>query len=149
MDNSGVFPTTGAGYLVLGTRHPQTSDRPIEARTHLTPGPAAPAQARRFVRDVLRQWNQTPVADVVTLLTSELVTNAILHAGSEVDISLCATDGIIRVEVADASPRIPEPAGYRVDAQTGRGLAVVAAQAHDWGTQRTRNGKIVWFEVRP
>lgn len=87
-------------------------------------------------------------ADVVTLLTSELVTNAILHAGSEVDIVLCVSEGSIRVEVADGSRRVPEPPGYRTDAQTGRGLAVVAAQADDWGTERTRSGKIVWFEVR-
>lgn len=149
MGGSGVWPPPSGGYVVPDTRHPQTSDRPIEARTHLTSGPAAPAQARRFVRDVLREWNQAPVADVVTLLTSELVTNAVLHAGSEVDISLCASGGTIRVEVADSSPRVPEPSGYRNDAQTGRGLAVVAAQSDNWGTQRTRSGKIVWFEVRP
>ena len=143
-----VWPPPVGGYVVRDTRHPQTSDRPIEARTHLTSGPSAPAQARRFVRDVLKLWNHARSADVVTLLTSELVTNAILHAGSEVDLALCADQGSIRVEVADGSPRIPEPPGYHADAQTGRGLAVVAAQADEWGTRRTSTGKVVWFEVR-
>lgn len=110
-------------------------------------GTAAPAEARRFVRDVLKRWNYTPVSDVVSLLTSELVTNAILHAGSQVDIVLCAEEGLIRVEVSDTSPRVPEPTTPGPESQTGRGLAVVASQASDWGARRTAHGKIVWFEV--
>lgn len=87
------------------------------------------------------------MADVVSLLTSELVTNAILHAGSKVDVAVCVDGDVVRVEVADASPRIPSPSQHPSDAQTGRGLAVVESQASDWGTRPTPGGKIVWFEV--
>lgn len=111
------------------------------------PGPAAPAAARRFVHDALVEWRFEPVADVVTLLTSELVTNAVLHAGSEIDVALCAEGDVVRVEVADASTRVPGHSSHGPEAQTGRGLAVVAAASTDWGAHRTAGGKIVWFEV--
>lgn len=137
--------TAGGTFEVLPLLQP--SDRPIEARTHLTLSPAAPAEARRFIRDALRRTHFEPVTDIVTLLASELVTNAVLHAASHVDLAVCADGDVVRVEVADTSSRMPEPARYEPDAQTGRGLGVVAAEAHDWGTRVTAGGKIVWFEV--
>jgi two-component sensor histidine kinase len=88
------------------------------------------------------------VVDVVELLTSELVTNALLHASSaeEMVIQLAATR--VRVEVSDSSPEPPVQRRIDVSAASGRGLTIVDAIAVKWGVDRNRQGgKRVWFEV--
>jgi anti-sigma regulatory factor (Ser/Thr protein kinase) len=121
---------------------------PIEVSTEFDAGPTAPASARRFVRRTLSGWDHNAVSELVTLLTSELVTNAVLHAGSDVELRMCAHDGILRVEVGDTSPRIPVTPLYEGVPVTGRGLAMVADVSEKWGVERRGAGKVVWFEVR-
>src|ERR1700679_1322850 len=70
----------------------------ILATTQLPPEPASAGRARRFVRDVLRQEGPTVDVEVVALLTSEVVTNAVLHAGTDVDLVVRSEGGCIRVE---------------------------------------------------
>lgn len=112
---------------------------PLEARS--------PARARRFVHDVLRRWAWDGPRRDVELLTSELVTNAVLHARSSVDVSIRCSDRGVRVEVADRSAQVPVAQDYRVDAQTGRGLVLVERTSTSWGVQQREVGKTVWFEV--
>lgn len=103
--------------------------------------------ARRFVALALHRWRLPHVHDVVCLLTTELVTNAVLHAGSVMGVRITCRDRAVRVEVRDSSPKVPTTQPYGVDAQTGRGLALVAAQADEWGVEELADGKVVWFEV--
>ena len=119
----------------------------IEARTDLSSSPTAPLAARRFIRSALAQWGYDSLLESVTLLTNELVTNAVLHAGSDISLSVCARDGLLRVEVSDGSPGPLARRFYKGDAQTGRGLALVEKVATTWGVQEYRGGKTVWFEV--
>ena len=67
----------------------------------LPPEPASASAARRFAQSVLDQWHETDLADVVALLVSELVTNAVLHAGSPVQIAVRRRGATVRIEVAD------------------------------------------------
>ena len=103
--------------------------------------------ARRFVVDTLRSWDSAGHVDVAELLTSELVTNAVLHVGSEVGLVVRLTAGAVRVEVRDASPEPPVPRHYEVDALTGRGLRLVESMAVAWGFDSNGRGKVVWFEL--
>lgn len=119
----------------------------IDARIELPHGPSAPSHARRFVRQALAQWGYQSLSEPVTLLTNELVTNAVLHAGSGVSVMVCVRNGVVRVEVADTSPRMPRDPHYAGDSQTGRGLALVEKVSRTWGATEQRGGKIVWFEV--
>ena len=84
---------------------------------------------------------------MVTLLTSELVTNAVLHAQSDIHLVVCANNGTVRVEVSDASPAIPTLPRPNPGAQTGRGLTLVEKGSHTWGVSKQAVGKTVWFEV--
>ena len=104
--------------------------------------------ARRFVVDTLRSWDSAGQADVAELLTSELVTNAVLHVGSEVDVAVRLTPRTVRVEVRDASPDPPVPRHCEVDALTGRGLRLVESMSEAWGCDPNGYGKVVWFELR-
>ena len=115
-------------------------------RTTVPPALDSVPAARRWVDDQLR-----PVADdvrrTVGLLTSELVTNAVLHAASPVTVTVHHESGAIRVEVADESSQLPTVKSYAEDAATGRGLHLVSALADSWGSRLRDEGKIVWFEL--
>lgn len=119
----------------------------IEQQT-LPPEPASAAAARRFILDVLDRWQEGDLSDTVALLVSELVTNAVLHAASPVEIGLRRRGPNVRVEVSDSSPVIPGARDFSADTTTGRGLALIAALSDDWGVETIpRAGKIVWFEL--
>jgi GAF domain-containing protein len=87
------------------------------------------------------------VVECAALLTSELVTNAVLHAGTPLSVTLHLLSDRIRVDVADGSPVLPALKDYSADAATGRGLTLFNTLASDWGVQPAPGGKIVWFEV--
>ncbi|MCW2566075.1 MAG: hypothetical protein JWN54_172 [Mycobacterium sp.] len=80
---------------------------------------------------------------------SELVTNAVTHAGSEVHLVIGRGGhyAVLRVEVADFSAEPPRLGGFDLDALSGRGLALVEALADRWGVETHNSGKRVWFEL--
>jgi anti-sigma regulatory factor (Ser/Thr protein kinase) len=121
----------------------------IEVRTMLGPHPTSVGAARRFVRDVLMS-RQVPmrVVDTVELLTSEVVTNAILHGRSGPQLAVEIDGDVVRVAVRDTSPEVPVRRLGRLDDVSGRGVIIVEELASAWGVERDRNGgKRVWFEV--
>jgi anti-sigma regulatory factor (Ser/Thr protein kinase) len=82
------------------------------------------------------------------LLTSELVTNAIVHAGSSIELVVRAHAAVVRVEVIDGDPRPPLRRVLEGDTNSGRGLNLVEALATVWGVDHVPgDGKRVWFEV--
>jgi len=121
------------------------------------PDPSAVGPARRFVRDVVGRWGGETVVDDAVLIASELVTNAIVHAGTPADVE-CAllrdplgAAAAVRVAVADRHPgrAVPAPRlGWEDEvgqAEEGRGLYLSAQIASSWGVQYTRAMKQVWF----
>jgi len=117
------------------------------ARANLAALPQSAASARRFVDQTLHRWEYADLFDVVALLASELVTNAILHARSEVELSVRLTPSAIRVDVADHSLDRPVPREAAPEDTSGRGLALVESLASAWGVEDRPDGKSVWFEV--
>jgi anti-sigma regulatory factor (Ser/Thr protein kinase) len=121
----------------------------IEVRTMLGPHPTSVGAARRFVRDVLMSRQVAmAVVETVELLTSELVTNAILHGRSGPHLAVEIGGDVIRVAVDDISPDLPVRRRGRLDDVSGRGVMIVEELASAWGVERDGNGgKRVWFEV--
>ncbi|MDQ6649505.1 MAG: ATP-binding protein [Actinomycetota bacterium] len=115
----------------------------------LAPEPSSAPSARRFLRSVLRAWDLDAIEDVVSLLTTELVTNAVLHARTPVRVSVQRGESALRVEVSDSSPLVPAPRRYSPESGTGRGLLLVDELATRWGTDAAPDavGKTVWFEL--
>jgi len=113
----------------------------------LTPEAASVGRARRLVAKTVSESGHEEMVDAATLLVSEVVTNSLLHAGTEIRL-LCRlnSDGV-RVEVSDRSPLMPSIRHYDTDATTGRGLALVAALASAWGIDCEQDGKTLWFEL--
>lgn len=110
--------------------------------------------ARTFIRDKLRERGFLHIADDVGLMTSEIVTNALIHADSNVELRMREYPDRIRLEVRDSDPAPPILSGMATDdeeileCEHGRGLIIVDAIASGWGTSPSGRGKTVWLEMR-
>lgn len=113
----------------------------------LPPASTTVGEARRAVRDTVARAGAADLAEAAQLVTSELVTNAVVHAGSQVTLRITAEADAVRVEVGDASSHLPVRRSWGQAAGTGRGLVIVEDQADRWGAARVGDGKVVWFEI--
>ncbi|MFE9687578.1 SpoIIE family protein phosphatase [Streptomyces sp. NPDC002701] len=111
------------------------------------------ATARSFVRDTLQGWGFADIVDDAVVLTSELVTNAVVHAGTAADVLCLRSDDGVRIEVADHYPEREIPLQGNAltmgnpDREGGRGLQLCAALAGRWGVEYTPTRKQVWFQL--
>ncbi|MEJ1197558.1 MULTISPECIES: ATP-binding protein [unclassified Streptomyces] len=134
----------------------------VQESTHTFPATRLGASlARRAAVARLADWGVppgSPLSDTVALLVAELAANAARHGrvpGRNFELRLlhqqAGTTAVVRVEVSDTHPRRPDPATVTMadpDADGGRGLALVAAVADDWGVEdRTGPGKTVWAQT--
>jgi anti-sigma regulatory factor (Ser/Thr protein kinase) len=120
-------------------------------RLDLQGSPASVAEARRFVAQALQAWHLDEVVDTALLLTSELATNAVLHARSTFAVLVARQGDKIRVDVLDSSPVPPLRRNNSLTAATGRGVGLVAALASEWGHTPSERldgfVKGVWFTL--
>ena len=125
--------------------------RPTElhrCRVRLAAGPAAAGEARSQVRVAVCAWDVPVDPDVAVLLTSELVTNAIRHeASGTVTLAITCSCRELRVDVFDTCCFLPVVVDAPAEAETGRGLMLVATLSADWGFYRTPAGKAVYFTL--
>jgi anti-sigma regulatory factor (Ser/Thr protein kinase) len=122
--------------------------RPVEhTGLRLLPLPASAHHAREFAAETLHRWDLSALVGPVQLVVSELVTNAILHARTEIDLALSRTGPKVRVGVHDRAGGRPalrsvDPLEYPVG---GQGLLLAQEHADSWGVLPTRAvGKTVW-----
>jgi serine phosphatase RsbU (regulator of sigma subunit)/anti-sigma regulatory factor (Ser/Thr protein kinase) len=133
------------------------SDRVVSAAYR--PEPAAVASARKFVRETLQGWldtrpapADTELVDDAVLLTSELVTNAVVHAGTQVQVTCKLAASAVEVVVRDSHPARMVPGPARDDSSpaertNGRGLLLPSALASAWGVSYGAEAKAVWFRM--
>lgn len=118
-----------------------------EHRLALAPEPASVRAARSFVAEVLGGTPAQGCAETARLLVSELVSNALLHAGAAVEVVVRMEAGTVRVEVLDAAQRLPVKIAEPGDALAGRGLHIIDELSAGWGAEPRGAGKAVWFEL--
>ncbi|MEA2685291.1 MAG: hypothetical protein QOE93_486 [Actinomycetota bacterium] len=109
--------------------------------------PASAGHARSFVAGTLAAAGRSEVTDTAVLLVSELVSNAILHAGTDLELVVRVLPNRLGVEVHDFGGGQATRRWYSNMSGTGRGLMLVDELAGDWGTVLTDGGKFVWFEI--
>jgi len=115
--------------------------------THHLPGTVrSSAVARTHVRDALVRF-PVEVNDTAQLLVSELVTNAVLHAGPPLELRIHLDTKRVLVAVEDASSVYPHPRDPAESDSNGRGLLLVDKLSTSWGWHRVDGGKRVWFEL--
>ncbi|CAM5316143.1 ATP-binding protein [Streptomyces narbonensis] len=105
-------------------------------------------EVRHALRKMLRKWGGPGASDVAELLTSELVTNALVHTEHGAVVTATVVPEQLRVEVRDFVPGLDRPHAPPADDGThGRGLVLVQALADSWGVEEHGVGKVVWFEL--
>ncbi|WP_425357130.1 SpoIIE family protein phosphatase [Streptomyces albidoflavus] len=151
-------PASGAEHPDHGSLDPadnRTRSSVITARAAHTFEPVgrSVAAARAFVRDTLQGWGFGDVVDDAVVLTSELVTNAVVHAGTAAEVVCLRSGDGVRIEVSDRYPEreIPlQSSGVAMgspDREGGRGLQLCAALATRWGVEYSPAHKHVWFRL--
>lgn len=119
------------------------------ARRHVLDLPnesSAPMLGRRFAGALLADTDLSIAGDV-TLLVSELISNAVIHASCDARLEVHISRAHIRVAVRDASQHQPEPRVPDLTVPGGRGLHLVEKLASRWGVDTGDHGKRVWFEI--
>jgi anti-sigma regulatory factor (Ser/Thr protein kinase) len=135
----------GAFHVVTGTGNRRSY---LEAVAE----PSAVPYARRHTRQTLATWNLAAITDDAELIVSEMVTNALtatraMQAAAPVVLYLAADPGRLTVLVWDACPDLPAPRAHHDEAEGGRGLEIVEALSHAWGTSALDRGKVTWARL--
>lgn len=139
----GTVPAALARFSTLA-RQPRESLR-------MEPGRGAPQQSRALVGAACERWRVRRVGRLAQLITSELVTNAVVHARTEITVTVRLAGPVLHVGVRDRDPRLLPPPGGGVAADGrgyGRGLLVVDSMADHWGCLPTATGKVAWATLR-
>ena len=117
------------------------------AEITLAPRPNSPRLAREFISGMCLSWDAPDFLEPGNLVVSELVTNAVTHAETDVRVDVSLSDDALTVSVHDDAPGEPVIQQPSRNNLGGRGLAMVAAFAESWGVRRERPGKTVWCRL--
>jgi PAS domain S-box-containing protein len=121
----------------------------VVVRQRLDPHPSSVSSARRLVTAALSGLGRAELADDAALAVSELVTNALVHAGTPMEVVVSQRGAEVVVEVLDDNPRLPFRRHHAELAGTGRGLRLVEQLVDAWGARERPPGKAVWFLLGP
>src|SRR3954454_11935426 len=113
----------------------------------LPPTARSTTQARRFVLGALAEWGLDGLRDTAALLTSELVTNSVLHARTEVEVAVTRLDDGVSIAVSDGSRRAPVRRMQYDEATTGRGVALLEQLSGAWDVTHHADDKTVRFTL--
>jgi anti-sigma regulatory factor (Ser/Thr protein kinase) len=120
-----------------------------EVSAYFAAQPDAARAARQFVVDALGRWGHVGLLlDDAQLVVSELVTNAVVHAGTPFLVAAQVQESGIRLSVRDANTARPTLRDGGQLAPSGRGLRIVATLASNWGVDVDADGKTVWADLR-
>jgi anti-sigma regulatory factor (Ser/Thr protein kinase) len=119
----------------------------VNIETQLAPDPISARAARQLIEAALRRWGDDDSTEVAALLTTELVTNAIVHARTDFALRVTTNLDRLRVEVSDSSHDPPRLIPIQDAEEHGRGLHLVNALSASWGVDWSADGKSVWFEL--
>jgi anti-sigma regulatory factor (Ser/Thr protein kinase) len=119
------------------------------AHVYLRSGPTAPAAARRLVVRLCEAWDLHELTELAELIISELVTNAVRHASTDLEVTSAIGEHHLHMHVRDRSKRLPTLSGADgMQAHHSRGLQLVDRLSNGWGTTLTPYGKTVWATLR-
>lgn len=131
----------------------------LDATLPLPRGAAAASVARAFVRDRMAEWAApspgSTFVDDLLVVTSELVTNAVLHGRGPIELRVAMERDVAEVTVTDNGGGHPRLRPSEHTAEHGRGLVLVDALVEDWGVRHAgaaegSDGSVtaVWFRLR-
>ena len=147
MTDAGRVPTMCSALRAKEEGRVGVGEAIVETSISLPPRPASVAAARRALRDVAARVETATWGDDLAVAVSELVTNAIVHTGSQAALTIRASDAFVRIEVTDSGRQLPARRHFDEIAGTGRGLRLVDELVDRWGYETRPDGKTVWAEI--
>lgn len=118
-----------------------------KAAVTLSPTPEAARAARQFARRTAQAWGTDELVDSILQIVSELVTNAVEHARTQMELRMRRRPGSVLIEVADADGRLARPTPTGSSDERHRGLVIVQTLSARWGVRSTGSGKVVWAQI--
>ncbi|HLL65267.1 MAG TPA: ATP-binding protein [Micromonosporaceae bacterium] len=134
-------------YSTWSEAYVRATEAPVPRRltTQLLPVPQAAAEVRRIFTDGCQRWGVPELISRGQLVVTELISNAVEHAGTTIDFKMSLRDRYLHLAVYDRNPAPPRRTSIVSEqAERGRGLLVVDAYAASWGSSPTLDGKVVW-----
>jgi anti-sigma regulatory factor (Ser/Thr protein kinase) len=121
---------------------------PREARLRVAPERRAVPVTRSLLRRLMASWRMPELLEgELELLATEVVTNAVLHARTAVDVTVTYTGDFVRFDVFDRNDTLPVPRDASPHAEGGRGLWMLQKLSFSYGIEPAPGGKRVWFTV--
>jgi anti-sigma regulatory factor (Ser/Thr protein kinase) len=143
-----LFDSVSKGVAVVEDECRAVDEKEQRAGIVLAADSSSLSTARRFVSSMLELWDCQDPDEIVPLLTSEIVSNAVRHGRGSVGLELTLLDGHgLRVEARDEAPDTPVIRRSSPDGIGGHGLAIIESLARRWGVERHEGFKVVWFET--
>lgn len=136
------YPSVDAARDRVGTDGPR-----YRLREALPASPVAAPVARQLLGRACRSWSVQELLEPAELVTTELVANAVQHAGSRVMLTVSLRQGDLQISVGDDSRALPHQRVSMPSDEHGRGLLMVDALSKDWGMTCVGDGKVVWAKV--
>jgi len=139
--------------LVTPTNYPVLRSEPTvpggdaECSSFFVPVPLATQAVRSFVVDALTTWHRADLVEDVSLVVSELASNALVHASSPFRVSIQQRESVVRLAVHDTSDVPPVQRRGPAELPGGRGMGIVSALSRSWGCDPVADGKVVWAEL--
>lgn len=139
---SWVYPTVAAARSACAS----VLGRARRVHRRLAPAPAAAPVARQLVIQACRRWGVALAAqNHAELVVTELVSNAVRHAGTPIDLSISLRPGRLQISVRDRSTvHPPRPRPPELTAESGRGLMLISSLCASCGSTPMVDGKVVW-----
>lgn len=103
--------------------------------------------ARTFASETLERWECPQLNDEVRLVVSEVVTNAIIHARTDMTLTLLNMGDNLQIRVSDGDSRPPKLRSANTSDTGGRGIFLVEAICSAWGVDDQPPGKVVWLDI--
>jgi anti-sigma regulatory factor (Ser/Thr protein kinase) len=125
--------------------------RAVEPMTYeltLAPTVDSVGVGRRLVSEALAEWDLSSLSYTAALLTSEVLTNSLLHARTQIVLTVERTEPrSVTISVRDGSRIVPRRRGHAQDATTGRGLELLDRLSDSWRVDTDETGKTLTFTV--
>ncbi len=142
-------------YATLHQARLAVTDRlPLIHRLHLNrlrPAPHTPAAAADAVTVACTAWQRPDLTEPGRQIVTELVTNAVVHARTDLDLTMSLRGTHLHLAVHDGDrrlPHLPDPTNPRTPPRPrGKGLQMVDSRARAWGARPTPDGKVVWAMI--
>lgn len=135
----------GSAIAEMWSRRPAP---PRQARMRLAPRRDAVPAARQLLRRLMASWRMDELLEgSLDLLATEIVTNAVVHARTRLDVTVTYTGDAVRFDVYDRDGTLPVPSPPDLYAEGGRGLWMMTTLASHYGIEPASGGKRIWFSV--